>query len=87
MALDGKVTQNILLEGDDRGSSIPVYGREVNITPSSASRVESSTPGSNKVKITPVVNYDWEPKYYWGNLVAVNNTYLVYILKSKSVVE
>ncbi|XP_072168723.1 enhancer of mRNA-decapping protein 4-like [Diadema setosum] len=84
MALDGKVTQNILLEGDDRGSSIPVYGREVSITPSSASRVESSTPGSNKVKITPVVNYDWEPKYYWGNLVAVNNTYLVYLLKIQS---
>ncbi|XP_041454120.1 enhancer of mRNA-decapping protein 4-like isoform X1 [Lytechinus variegatus] len=84
MPMDKKVLQSIVLEGDDRGGSVPIYGREVDITPSSASCVDSPIPGSNKVKITPVVNYEWEAKYYFGNLVAVNNTFLVYVLRIQS---
>eukprot|EP00057_Strongylocentrotus_purpuratus_P031363 XP_784386.4 PREDICTED: enhancer of mRNA-decapping protein 4 [Strongylocentrotus purpuratus] len=84
ISLDKKVAQSIVLEGDDRGGSVPMYGREVDITPSRASCVESSIPGSSKVKITPVVNYEWEAKYYFGNLVAVNDTFLVYVLRIQS---
>ncbi|XP_072014258.1 enhancer of mRNA-decapping protein 4-like [Amphiura filiformis] len=77
----GKVYQKIILEGDDKKGSVPIFGREVDIIPSAASSIDSQTPGSSKVKITPVVNYDWEHRYYYGNLVAVNTTYLVYVLK------
>ena len=38
-----------ILEGDDRGGSVPVYGREIEITPSKASHIDSPIPGSNKV--------------------------------------
>nr|XP_054762259.1 enhancer of mRNA-decapping protein 4-like [Lytechinus pictus] len=84
MSTDKKVQQSIVLEGDDRGGSVPIYGCEVDITPSLASCVDSPIPGSNKVKITPVVNYEWEAKYYFGNLVAANNTFLVYVLRIQS---
>ncbi|XP_006822030.2 enhancer of mRNA-decapping protein 4-like [Saccoglossus kowalevskii] len=76
--------QQILLEGDDATGSIPIYAREVNIAASQASSVTNTTAGSNKVKISPVTNYDWEQKYYTGNLVAVNHTYIAYALKGRT---
>ncbi|XP_038067603.1 enhancer of mRNA-decapping protein 4-like isoform X2 [Patiria miniata] len=84
MNLTDTVRQTIELVGDDRSGSIPVYGQEVSVIPSEASKRDSSAPGSSKVKTTPVVKYDWEHKYYVGNLVAVNQTYLVYVLKIQS---
>ncbi len=38
-----------------------------------------------QVKINPVVNFDWEHKYYIGNLVAVhrNGIHIAYVLKGK----
>ncbi|XP_022111258.1 enhancer of mRNA-decapping protein 4-like isoform X2 [Acanthaster planci] len=78
------VRQTIELVGNDQSGSVPVYGREVSVIPSEASKRDSRAPGSSKVKITPVVKYDWEHKYYVGNLVAVNQIYLVYVLKIQS---
>ncbi|XP_033625573.1 enhancer of mRNA-decapping protein 4-like isoform X2 [Asterias rubens] len=83
-SLESKVRQTIALEGDDNKGSVAVYGRDVSVIPSDASKRDSSAPGSNKVKITPVVKYDWEHKYYIGDLVAVNQSYLVYVLKIQS---
>ncbi|CAB1323235.1 unnamed protein product, partial [Coregonus sp. 'balchen'] len=33
------------------------------------------------VKIQPVAKYDWEHKYYYGNLIAVSNAYLAYAIR------
>ncbi|ESO82694.1 hypothetical protein LOTGIDRAFT_108799, partial [Lottia gigantea] len=67
------------LQGNDAANSFSVYGKEVDIFTSS----NQSSAGSNKVKITPVVNFDWDPKYYIGNLVAVHrdNVFMAYVLK------
>lgn len=41
-----------------------------------------------QVKITSVVNYAWEQRYYYGNLVAVHRDgdYVAFALKGKSLV-
>lgn len=36
-----------------------------------------------QVKIQPVARYDWEQKYYYGNLIAVSNSYLAYAIKGE----
>ncbi|XP_071959655.1 enhancer of mRNA-decapping protein 4-like [Antedon mediterranea] len=79
-----KTKQEIHLTGDDTSDSYPVYGREVHIVSSDSSSIDVNTPGSSKVKITPVVNYDWEHKYYIGNLIAVSSNYVAYVLKISS---
>lgn len=38
-----------------------------------------------QVKIQPVAKYDWEHKYYYGNLIAVSNAYLAYAIRGKCV--
>ncbi|XP_067652269.1 enhancer of mRNA-decapping protein 4-like isoform X1 [Haliotis asinina] len=80
--------QQIVLQGNDNQNSFSVYGRDVDVFLGETRVGESlvTTAGSNKVKITPVVNYDWEPKYYIGNLVAVHrdNDFVAYVLKGKS---
>ncbi|XP_033125273.1 enhancer of mRNA-decapping protein 4-like isoform X2 [Anneissia japonica] len=72
--------QQIHLSGEDACDSCPVYGRDVQIVSSDNSAIDVNTPGSSKVKITPVVNYDWEHKYYIGNLIAVSSNYVAYML-------
>ena len=36
-----------------------------------------------QVKIQPVAKYDWEHKYYYGNLIAVSNSFLAYAIRGK----
>lgn len=36
-----------------------------------------------QVKIQPVARYDWEQKYYYGNLIAVSNAYLAYAIRGE----
>uniref|UniRef100_A0A8C5N2P6 Enhancer of mRNA-decapping protein 4 n=1 Tax=Leptobrachium leishanense TaxID=445787 RepID=A0A8C5N2P6_9ANUR len=67
----------ICLSGDDN-SSIRITGKDVEIVASNESNICSKARGSNKVKIQPVAKYDWEQKYYYGNLIAVSNAYLAY---------
>ncbi|CAL1539397.1 unnamed protein product [Lymnaea stagnalis] len=68
-------------------NSVSVYSPDVQIfvAPSSNSYVETSS-GSNKVKITPVVNHVWESRYYYGNLVAVHrdSVFVAYVLRGKT---
>jgi len=36
-----------------------------------------------QVKIQPVAKYDWEHKYYYGNLIAVSNSYVAYAIRGQ----
>ncbi|NP_001079552.1 enhancer of mRNA-decapping protein 4 [Xenopus laevis] len=70
--------QVICLSGDDSSSCIKITGKDVEIVASHDSNICSKARGSNKVKIQPVAKYDWEQKYYCGNLIAVSNDYIAY---------
>ncbi|OCT82169.1 enhancer of mRNA-decapping protein 4-like isoform X2 [Xenopus laevis] len=70
--------QVICLSGDDSSSCIEITGKDVEIIASHDSNICSKARGSNKVKIQPVAKYDWEQKYYCGNLIAVSNDYIAY---------
>ncbi|XP_062860187.1 enhancer of mRNA-decapping protein 4 [Trichomycterus rosablanca] len=74
-------TQTICLTGDDGSTCIPITASNVEIIASRDSNIDSKARGSNKVKIQPVAKYDWEHKYYYGNLIAVSNAYLAYAIR------
>ncbi|XP_062605633.1 enhancer of mRNA-decapping protein 4-like, partial [Saccostrea cucullata] len=80
--------QLITLQGSDTANSFSVYGREVEIITSKPNEAVSSQAktGSNKVKTTPVVKFEWESVYYVGNLVTLHrlNVYAAYSLRGKS---
>nr|XP_032816120.1 enhancer of mRNA-decapping protein 4 [Petromyzon marinus] len=73
-------SQQITLTGDDKAGAVPVNAREVVVISSDASSLSSPSSGSNQVKIQPVTRYDWEHRYYPGNMIAVSSTYLAYII-------
>ncbi|XP_059988465.1 enhancer of mRNA-decapping protein 4 isoform X2 [Lagenorhynchus albirostris] len=70
------------LLGDDSSTCIGILAKEVEIVASSDSSISSKARGSNKVKIQPVAKYDWEQKYYYGNLIAVSNSFLAYAIRA-----
>uniref|UniRef100_A0A452S528 Enhancer of mRNA-decapping protein 4 n=1 Tax=Ursus americanus TaxID=9643 RepID=A0A452S528_URSAM len=74
--------QVICLTGDDSSTCIGILAKEVEIVASSDSSISSKARGSNKVKIQPVAKYDWEQKYYYGNLIAVSNSFLAYAIRA-----
>uniref|UniRef100_A0A8C3CM38 Enhancer of mRNA-decapping protein 4 n=1 Tax=Cairina moschata TaxID=8855 RepID=A0A8C3CM38_CAIMO len=76
--------QVICLSGDDSSTCTVISAKDVEIVASSDSSITSKARGSNKVKIQPVARYDWEQKYYYGNLIAVSNSYLAYALRAAS---
>jgi hypothetical protein len=53
--------------------------------PSKQAQNASSQMASSKIKVNKIVNYDWEHKYYYGNIMSVhkNGDILVYALRSK----
>uniref|UniRef100_A0A3B3R512 Enhancer of mRNA-decapping protein 4 n=1 Tax=Paramormyrops kingsleyae TaxID=1676925 RepID=A0A3B3R512_9TELE len=73
--------QIIHLSGDDRSIGIAISSNDVEIVASHDSNIKSEARSSNKVKIQPMANYDWEHKYYYGNLIAVSNSYLAYVIR------
>ncbi|XP_039619016.1 enhancer of mRNA-decapping protein 4 [Polypterus senegalus] len=74
--------QIICLTGDDSSTSISILGKDVEIVASPDSSISNkASKGSNKVKINPVAKYEWEHKYYYGNLIAVSNSYLAYPIR------
>ncbi|XP_033898809.3 enhancer of mRNA-decapping protein 4-like isoform X1 [Acipenser ruthenus] len=73
--------QTICLSGEDSSTCIIISARDVEIVASHDSSINSKARGSNKVKIQPVAKYDWEHKYYYGNLIAVSNSYLAYAIR------
>ncbi|KAJ8339716.1 hypothetical protein SKAU_G00343490 [Synaphobranchus kaupii] len=79
--MEAQETQTILLSGDDSSTSIAISSNNVEIVASHDSSISSKARGSNKVKIQPVAKYDWEHKYYYGNLIAVSNAYLAYAIR------
>uniref|UniRef100_A0A673HIX2 Enhancer of mRNA-decapping protein 4 n=1 Tax=Sinocyclocheilus rhinocerous TaxID=307959 RepID=A0A673HIX2_9TELE len=79
--LNGQDTQTICLSGDDGSTCVPIRAINVEIVSSHDSSIDSKARGSNKVKIQPVAKYDWEHKYYYGNLIAVSNSYLAYAIR------
>ncbi|XP_056334046.1 enhancer of mRNA-decapping protein 4 isoform X2 [Danio aesculapii] len=79
--LNGQDTQTICLSGDDGSICVPIRANNVEIVSSRDSSIDSKARGSNKVKIQPVAKYDWEHKYYYGNLIAVSNSYLAYAIR------
>ncbi|XP_075043540.1 enhancer of mRNA-decapping protein 4 [Mixophyes fleayi] len=76
--------QVICLSGGDSSSCIEITGKDVEIVASNDSSICSKARGSNKVKIQPVAKYDWEQKYYNGNLIAVSNAYLAYATRGSN---
>ncbi|KAM3919735.1 enhancer of mRNA-decapping protein 4 isoform 2-T2 [Leptodactylus fuscus] len=76
--------QVICLSGGDSPPCIEIIGKDVEIVASSDSNICSKARGSNKVKIQPVAKYDWEQKYYNGNLIAVSNSYLAYAARGSN---
>ncbi|XP_039358466.1 enhancer of mRNA-decapping protein 4 isoform X2 [Mauremys reevesii] len=76
--------QVICLSGDDSSTCVVISAKDVEIVASSDSSITSKARGSNKVKIQPVARYDWEQKYYYGNLIAVSNSYLAYAIRGAS---
>ncbi|XP_026527780.1 enhancer of mRNA-decapping protein 4 [Notechis scutatus] len=76
--------QVICLSGDDNSTCMVILAKDVEIVASSDSSITSKARGSNKVKIQPVARYDWEQKYYYGNLIAVSNAYLAYAIRGAS---
>ncbi|XP_057203952.1 enhancer of mRNA-decapping protein 4 isoform X1 [Triplophysa rosa] len=79
--LNGQDTQTICLSGDDASTCVSIRANYVEIVSSHDSSIDSKARGSNKVKIQPVAKYDWEHKYYYGNLIAVSNSYLAYAIR------
>ncbi|XP_076205652.1 enhancer of mRNA-decapping protein 4 isoform X2 [Aptenodytes patagonicus] len=76
--------QVICLSGDDSSTCVVISAKDVEVVASSDSSITSKARGSNKVKIQPVARYDWEQKYYYGNLIAVSNSYLAYAIRAAS---
>ncbi|XP_052008789.1 enhancer of mRNA-decapping protein 4 isoform X3 [Xyrauchen texanus] len=79
--LNEQDTQTICLSGDDGSTCVSIRANNVEIVSSRDSSIDSKARGSNKVKIQPVAKYDWEHKYYYGNLIAVSNSYLAYAIR------
>ncbi|XP_068117872.1 enhancer of mRNA-decapping protein 4 isoform X2 [Hyperolius riggenbachi] len=76
--------QVICLSGDDSSTFIEIVSKDVEIVASTDSNICSKARGSSKVKIQPVAKYDWEQKYYYGNLIAVSNAYLAYAIRGSN---
>ncbi len=70
------------MQGNDNSNTYNVFGKDVEII-SSKNSSQSRINASNKIKVNRIVNYDWEPRYYNGNLIAVhkNGQFFAYSIK------
>ncbi|XP_072936338.1 enhancer of mRNA-decapping protein 4 isoform X2 [Epargyreus clarus] len=73
-------TQTITFSEGDGVSSSEVYSTDVVVTTNAGSHNH----GSSKVKLKSLVDYNWEPKFYPGQLLAVHisGKYLAYSIKA-----
>uniref|UniRef100_F7BD94 Enhancer of mRNA-decapping protein 4 n=1 Tax=Ciona intestinalis TaxID=7719 RepID=F7BD94_CIOIN len=60
---------------------VSLHGPHTRIHASSASELESQASASNKVKINTITKFDWEHRYYAGNLLTVTDMYIAYCIK------
>ncbi|GFO25360.1 enhancer of mRNA-decapping protein 4 [Plakobranchus ocellatus] len=83
--LGSRPKQIINLEEHLEQASASVYSPEVEVYVAPTDNSSTSS-GSNKVKIIPVVNHQWELNYYHGNLVAVHkdSEFVAYALRGKT---
>ncbi|XP_063618137.1 enhancer of mRNA-decapping protein 4 [Cydia splendana] len=72
--------QTISFSDGDGVCSSEVYASEVVVTTNAGNHNH----GSSKVKLKNLVDYNWEPKFYSGNLLAVHMSgkYLAYCIKA-----
>ncbi|XP_050685648.1 enhancer of mRNA-decapping protein 4-like [Leptidea sinapis] len=75
-------TQRIVFSEDDDVCSEEVYASDVVVTTNPGNHNH----GSSRVKLTNLVDYNWEVKFYPGRLIDVHcsGKYLAYILKAPS---
>eukprot|EP00794_Sanderia_malayensis_P018597 gene18597-20463_t len=70
------VQQCINCNGDE--TSFSIYGNDVSVYPSDQN--STTRIASNKIRISQVCKFDWEQRYYFGNLVASNKLYVAYVV-------
>lgn len=81
MELDqGINSQEIQFTGNNNFFSFPVYGSDVLVNASKIDLTESNM-ASNKVRFSQISKYNWEEKFYQGNLVSCNSNFVAYVLK------
>ncbi|XP_078482620.1 LOW QUALITY PROTEIN: enhancer of mRNA-decapping protein 4-like [Ciona intestinalis] len=76
--------QNIFLNKASDGECVSLHGPHTRIHASSASELESQASASNKVKINTITKFDWEHRYYAGNLLTVTDMYIAYCIKGRN---
>ncbi|XP_045511284.1 enhancer of mRNA-decapping protein 4-like [Colias croceus] len=78
-------TQTISFSEEDDTCSAEVFATDVVVT----SNLGNHNHGSSKVKLTNLVDYNWEAKFYPGRLIDVHNSgkYLAYCIKAPSSVD
>lgn len=77
----GNLTQNIMFNDSDKEYSFEILAQEVTVNCSAGNHNH----GSSKVKLTDVVDYNWELRFYVGQLLAVhlNGRVIAYGMKGK----
>ncbi|CAF4872294.1 unnamed protein product [Pieris macdunnoughi] len=72
-------TQNISFAEEDDMCNAVVFATDVVVT----TNIGNHNHGSSKVKLTNIVDYNWEAKFYPGRLIDVHNSgrYLAYCIK------
>ncbi|GBP82564.1 Enhancer of mRNA-decapping protein 4 homolog [Eumeta japonica] len=75
-----ETTQTISFSEGDGVYSSEVFASDVMVTTNAGTHNH----GSSKVKLKSIVDYNWEPKFYTGQLLAVhmNGKYLAYSIKA-----
>uniref|UniRef100_T2MBE8 Enhancer of mRNA-decapping protein 4 n=1 Tax=Hydra vulgaris TaxID=6087 RepID=T2MBE8_HYDVU len=76
------IPQQIQCEGKDFRNFHNLFGTDIEIFASNIDPTESNT-ASNMIKFSQISKFEWEEKYYNGNLVSCNNKYIAYVLPSK----
>ncbi|XP_065065169.1 enhancer of mRNA-decapping protein 4-like isoform X3 [Rhopilema esculentum] len=76
------VQQTIHCTGNDRESAFSIYGNNVTVYP--CENDSSQTVASSKIKFSQVCKYDWEQRYYFGNLIASTTKYVAYVVGGKT---
>lgn len=71
-----------ILQGNDNSNTYPIYSTNTEIFLSKNS-TQSRTNASNKIKVNKIVNFEWEQRYSYGNMIAVHKSgqYFAYSIR------
>ncbi|CAF0712129.1 unnamed protein product [Brachionus calyciflorus] len=77
--------QKIYLQGNDNSNTYNIFENECDIYASKNSS-ESRINASNKIKVNRLVNYEWEQRYSYGNLIAIHKSgeYFAYAIRMEN---